>query len=214
MYDKLSGMTGTADTEAVEFMSIYNLEVVVIPTNKPMAREDMSDQVYRTPEEKYQAVVDDITEVTETGQPVLVGTVSIEQSESLSEHLKKGGVAHQVLNAKHHEVEAEIVSQAGRFGAVTISTNMAGRGTDIMLGGNPAFLAAEEAGTKDLNDPAYKEALAKFEAQCSEEKEKVLKLAAYLLWVPNVMNQDESIISAWSCWETRETQEKLVFIYP
>ncbi|MCB0318681.1 MAG: preprotein translocase subunit SecA, partial [Bdellovibrionales bacterium] len=175
MYEKLAGMTGTADTEAVEFMQIYNLEVVVIPTNKPMARQDLSDKVYRSPEEKYNAVVEDIQEITETGQPILVGTVSIEQSENLSKQLKKAGIEHQVLNAKHHETEAEIVAQAGRFGAVTISTNMAGRGTDIMLGGNPSFLAAKETGTREINDPTYQEAFKKYQQECNQEKASVLE---------------------------------------
>ncbi|MCO6431493.1 MAG: preprotein translocase subunit SecA [Deltaproteobacteria bacterium] len=174
MYQKLSGMTGTADTEAVEFRHIYNLDVVVIPTNVKMVRDDCSDVVFRTKKEKYDAVVRDIEEVHATGQPILVGTISIEQSEGLSKMLKSRGVPHNVLNAKHHEKEAEIVAQAGRFGAVTISTNMAGRGTDIVLGGNPEFLAQAEANTKDREDPAFKDALAKFNKICSEERRKVL----------------------------------------
>ena len=175
MYKKLSGMTGTADTEAAEFNHIYKLEVVIIPTNTPMIRDDMSDVVYRTRKEKYNAVVEDIVEINKTGQPVLVGTISIEQSESLSKVLQQKGVPHSVLNAKQHEKEAEIVAQAGRFGAVTISTNMAGRGTDIVLGGNAEFLAMNEAKTKDRSDPAYQEALKKYSEICREEKEKVLK---------------------------------------
>lgn len=174
MYDKLSGMTGTADTEAVEFKQIYNLEVVVIPTNKPMQRSDQSDMVFRTRVEKFNAVVDDIQTISETGQPILVGTISIEQSEALSSLLKQKKIPHQVLNAKHHEKEAEIVAQAGRSGAVTISTNMAGRGTDILLGGNPDFLAQAEAGTKDRTDPGYTAAFEKYSAICKEDKEKVL----------------------------------------
>ncbi|MFM1848259.1 MAG: hypothetical protein RL417_1733 [Pseudomonadota bacterium] len=175
MYSKLSGMTGTADTEAVEFKQIYNLEVVAIPTNMPMVRDDQSDKVYRTRKEKYQAVVDDITEISKTGQPILVGTISIEQSESLARFLKERGIPHNVLNAKQHEREAEIVAQAGRLGAVTISTNMAGRGTDIVLGGNPEFLAQAEAQTKDRTDSAFQSALEKFRAQCRKEKEAVLE---------------------------------------
>lgn len=175
MYEKLSGMTGTADTEAVEFRTIYNLEVVVIPTNKPMVRQDESDQVYRTRKEKYEAVVDAIQEVSTTGQPVLVGTISIEQSEALSKLLKSKNVAHNVLNAKAHEREAEIVAQAGRLGSVTISTNMAGRGTDIVLGGNAEFLTAAEAKTKDRSDPKFSELLPKFKAQCAAEREKVVE---------------------------------------
>ncbi|MCW8964476.1 MAG: preprotein translocase subunit SecA [Gammaproteobacteria bacterium] len=137
IYNKLSGMTGTADTEAPEFLQIYGLEVVVIPTNQPMARVDMPDQIYLTTREKYQAVIEDIKASRERGQPVLVGTASIEVSEDISKLLKKQGVKHQVLNAKHHEKEAHIIANAGASGAVTIATNMAGRGTDIVLGGNP-----------------------------------------------------------------------------
>lgn len=144
LYKKLSGMTGTALTEETEFREIYNLDVVVVPTNRPMIRNDFSDAVYKTRAGKYRAIVQKIIECHEKGQPVLVGTVSIEKSEELSAELKKNGIAHVVLNAKHHEKEAEIVAQAGKFGAVTISTNMAGRGTDIMLGGNPEFLAKSE----------------------------------------------------------------------
>lgn len=134
MYQKLSGMTGTADTEASEFNSIYKLEVIVVPTNKPMIREDCSDLIYRTEKEKFDALTEEIRECHELGQPVLVGTISIEKSELLSRHLKKDGIKHNVLNAKHHEKEAEIIAQAGKKGGVTIATNMAGRGTDIVLG--------------------------------------------------------------------------------
>ena len=152
MYEKLCGMTGTADTEAAEFDKIYKLDVVVIPPNRPMVRRDMSDLVYRTEREKFAAIVDEIKERQKTGQPSLVGTISIEKSEALSSALKKAGVPHVVLNAKYHEREAEIVAQAGRKGAVTIATNMAGRGTDILLGGNPEFLAAQKS--KDVEDAA------------------------------------------------------------
>jgi preprotein translocase subunit SecA len=152
MYEKLAGMTGTADTEAAEFDKIYKLEVVVIPPNRPMIRKDMPDLVYRTEREKFDAIVQDIKEKQEHGQPSLVGTISIEKSEALSTALKRSGVPHVVLNAKYHEREAEIVAQAGRKGAVTIATNMAGRGTDILLGGNPEFLTAQKA--KDVEDPA------------------------------------------------------------
>jgi preprotein translocase subunit SecA len=144
LYQKLSGMTGTAETEAAEFEKIYKLEIVVIPTNKPMLRLENSDVVYRTEKEKYTAVADSIAELNETGQPVLVGTTSIEKSERLSNILQRKGVRHVVLNAKFHEREAEIVAQAGRFGMVTISTNMAGRGTDILLGGNADFMTRQQ----------------------------------------------------------------------
>src|SRR5438034_1221819 len=144
MYKKLAGMTGTADTEAVEFKKIYNLDVVVIPPNKPMIRLDHPDVVYKSEREKFNAVIDDITECHSHGQPVLVGTISVEKSEHLSKLLKRKGIKHSVLNAVNHEAEANIIAQAGRFGAVTIATNMAGRGTDILLGGNPEFLARAE----------------------------------------------------------------------
>jgi preprotein translocase subunit SecA len=140
MYKKLAGMTGTADTEAAEFRKIYNLDVMVIPTNMPLMRTNYADVIYKTENEKFRAVVREIKELNQIGRPVLVGTISIEKSERLSQFLKKQGIPHNVLNAKHHEREAEIIAQAGREGAVTISTNMAGRGTDILLGGNPKFL--------------------------------------------------------------------------
>ena len=144
LYKKLSGMTGTADTEAAEFEKIYKLEIVVIPTNKPMLRKENPDVVYRSEKEKYKALAEEIALLHENKQPVLVGTTSIEKSERLSGTLQRKGVKHVVLNAKHHEREAEIVAQAGRLGMVTISTNMAGRGTDILLGGNPEFMARQE----------------------------------------------------------------------
>src|SRR5262249_39686353 len=139
--EKLAGRTGTADTEAAEFHQIYKLDVLVIPTNAPMIRNDNQDVVYASEREKYDAVAEEIASLREKGQPVLVGTVSIEKSERLSALLKSRKVPHVVLNAKFHEKEAEIVSQAGRSGAVTIATNMAGRGTDIVLGGNPEAIA-------------------------------------------------------------------------
>ena len=175
MYDKLSGMTGTADTEAAEFHQIYKLDVVVLPTNRPMIRKDQSDVIYKTEKEKFNALVEDIAERYKKGQPVLVGTISIENSEILAGLLKKRGVPHHVLNAKHHEKEAEIVAQAGRKGAVTIATNMAGRGTDIVLGGNAEMLAQREAATAEDPETVYPELLAKYQALCSKEKTEVLE---------------------------------------
>ncbi|OAN16578.1 preprotein translocase subunit SecA [Photobacterium jeanii] len=167
LYEKLSGMTGTADTEAFEFQSIYNLETVVIPTNKPMLRDDMGDLVYMTEREKFDAIAEDIKERVEKGQPVLVGTVSIEKSELLSKALKKDGIKHQVLNAKFHEKEADIVANAGLAGAVTIATNMAGRGTDIVLGGNWQMEAAQ------LEEPTDAQ-LADLKAKWQERHDAVL----------------------------------------
>ncbi|MBI2343519.1 MAG: preprotein translocase subunit SecA [Deltaproteobacteria bacterium] len=173
MYHKLAGMTGTADTEAEEFAKIYNLDVLVIPTNQPMVRQDRHDQIFKTHEAKFRAVVNEIVERHATGQPVLVGTISIERSEQLAQLLKRRGVPHHVLNAKHHEREAEIVAQAGRKGAVTISTNMAGRGTDIMLGGNPEALARARVG-HTASDEEYVSALAQYREVSQEEREAVV----------------------------------------
>ncbi|NLY53584.1 MAG: preprotein translocase subunit SecA [Firmicutes bacterium] len=194
MYEKLAGMTGTAATEEDEFRHIYGLDVVVIPTNKPMIRQDLGDVVYKSEASKFRAVVDEIERRHATGQPLLVGTISIEKSEMLSNMLKWRGIPHQVLNAKHHEKEAEIIAQAGRFGAVTISTNMAGRGTDILLGGNPEFLARAEVLRRGVSHDElvaaldygqadaraaevralYQEVLQEMEEQCQREREQVL----------------------------------------
>ena len=194
MYEKLSGMTGTAQTEAAEFEEIYGLQVVEVPTNKPVARTDYNDVVYKTEPAKFNAVIEQIIECHEKGQPVLVGTISIEKSELLSKLLSRRGVKHEVLNAKHHEKEAEIVAQAGKKGAVTIATNMAGRGTDIMLGGNAEFMAkaelrkagmsdeliAECDGHAETDNPeilearkAFAEAEAKFKEEIKDEADKV-----------------------------------------
>jgi len=173
MYDKLAGMTGTADTEAAEFDKIYKLDVVVIPTNREMVRKDEHDLVYRTEREKFDAVVEEIAEKNEKGQPVLVGTISIEKSERLASALKKRKIPHVVLNAKYHEQEAPIVAQAGQVGAVTIATNMAGRGTDILLGGNPEFLARQKA----KNAPEEFDALLKeLKTETAEAHEQVVGL--------------------------------------
>jgi preprotein translocase subunit SecA len=173
MYDKLAGMTGTADTEAPEFAKIYDLDVTVMPTDRPMVREDLPDVVYKTRREKFQAVVEEIKERNAKGQPILVGTISIETSEMLARMLERQGVKHNVLNAKQHEREAEIVAQAGRHAAVTISTNMAGRGTDIILGGNPEMLALARC-KEGRDDPEFGDWVARYEAECAEGREKVV----------------------------------------
>jgi preprotein translocase subunit SecA len=179
MYKKLAGMTGTAETEAAEFEKIYNLEVVAIPTNKPLRRQENPDMVYRTEREKYTAVVEEIRELHQRGQPVLVGTTSVEKSERLGELLKKAGVRHVVLNAKQHAREAEIVAQAGRKGAVTIATNMAGRGTDILLGGNPEAMAREVLRKQNIAPETataeqWKQAAAKFQPEVDKEHAEVI----------------------------------------
>ncbi|MEN8264020.1 MAG: preprotein translocase subunit SecA, partial [Nitrospirota bacterium] len=176
MYNKLSGMTGTADTEAAEFAKIYNLEVLVIPTNKPMIRADNADVIYKTVKAKYNAAIVEMEDCHKRGQPVLVGTISIEGSETLSTMLKKKKIPHSVLNAKYHEQEAEIIAQAGRKGGVTIATNMAGRGTDIVLGGNPEGIARDMLREKDdYTDEDFQKALEKADGICAKEKEEVLE---------------------------------------
>ncbi len=202
LYDKLSGMTGTGMTEEEEFREIYKLDVVEIPTNKPVIRKDLPDVVYKTENGKFNAVIEDILKYHEKGQPVLVGTVSIDKSERLSDLLKKNGIKHTVLNAKYHEKEAEIIAQAGKKGAVTIATNMAGRGTDISLGGNAEYLAkaemrrmqisedviSEASGFADTDDERILEAretfnklLAKYKAEIKEPKEEVLALGGLVI---------------------------------
>ena len=196
MYSKLSGMTGTAMTEEAEFQEIYKLDVITIPTNKPMIRNDLNDVIYKNEKAKFNAIVEEIKKSHEKGQPVLVGTISIENSEKISSILKREGIPHQVLNAKFHEKEASIIAQAGKYGAVTISTNMAGRGTDIILGGNSEFLAKQEMKRKGYSDELIEQANAynetdnqevlearklfrelekKFDEEIKEEKEKVIE---------------------------------------
>jgi len=185
LYKKLAGMTGTAETEAAELKEIYGLDVVVIPTNRPVIRKDHPDLIFKNKKAKFEAVIKEIEKNHQIGRPVLVGTNSIEDSEYLSRLLKKRGIPHQVLNAKYHEKEAEIVAQAGRLGAVTIATNMAGRGTDILLGGNPEFLAKKELKEKGITpekvgeekyQEIYEETLKKYKEITEKEKEKVKEL--------------------------------------
>ena len=195
MYGKLSGMTGTAMTEESEFEEIYNLDVVAIPTNKPVMRKDLNDVIYKNERAKFNAIVESVKEAHAKGQPILIGTVSVEKSELLSQKLKEAGIKHTVLNAKYHEQEAEIIAQAGKFGAVTIATNMAGRGTDIMLGGNSEFLAKQEMKANKVPEnlieesntyyetddqdilrvrETFKKLDEKYQEQIKEEKEKVI----------------------------------------
>ncbi|MBX8686013.1 preprotein translocase subunit SecA, partial [Mycobacterium sp. 20091114027_K0903767] len=183
LYNKLSGMTGTAETEAAELHEIYKLGVVPIPTNKPMVRADQSDLIYKTEEAKYIAVVDDVAERYEKGQPVLIGTTSVERSEYLSRQFTKRKIPHNVLNAKYHEQEANIIAEAGRLGAITVATNMAGRGTDIVLGGNADFLADKRLREKGLDpvetpeeyEAAWDDTLTTIKAEASKEAEKVVE---------------------------------------
>jgi preprotein translocase subunit SecA len=181
MYEKLAGMTGTADTEAVEFQKIYNLEVMVIPTHRSMVRQDRQDLIYKTQNGKFEAIIAEIEARNEKKQPALVGTISIENSEKLSRMLKKKGIPHAVLNAKHHDREAEIVAQAGRSGAVTIATNMAGRGTDIVLGGNVEGLAREMLAGREFTDEELQAARAKARVLCEEDRRRVVDAGGLLI---------------------------------
>jgi preprotein translocase subunit SecA len=201
MYNKLAGMTGTADTESVEFKKIYKLDVIVIPPNKPMRRLDHPDVVYKTEREKFNAVVEEVMSCHERGQPVLVGTVSVEKSERLSKLLKKEGVKHNVLNAVNHEAEANIIAQAGRYKAVTIATNMAGRGTDILLGGNPEFLARADmenewiqraAGMAESGGQRYEDVLQKLRDQYEEAVQKA-RQQYEPLWKPHEERQADAL---------------------
>jgi len=204
MYKKLAGMTGTAETEAPEFDKIYKLEVLVIPTNRTLLRKENPDIVYRTEKEKYFAAADEIHKLNETGQPVLVGTTSIEKSERLSELLKKKGIKHVVLNAKYHEREAEIVAQAGRKGMVTIATNMAGRGTDILLGGNPEFMAKQECVKKGVAQP-LRVAQGKVEAVVDDPNRTLWYYAGNEYAVPT--DQWNEILARYQSETSREHQE-------
>ncbi|MBE7077367.1 MAG: hypothetical protein E7377_01530, partial [Clostridiales bacterium] len=217
LYSKLSGMTGTAKTEEAEFRTIYSLDVVEIPTNRPIQRVDQPDMVYSTIDGKKRAIINEIMQRHESGQPILVGTSSVDKSEEISRLLKRNGIKHNILNAKNHEREAEIVAQAGRFGAVTISTNMAGRGTDILLGGNPEYLAKKrlrEEGAQhedielatsmyitEVSDEImalrerYKKVYAHYKKETDEEKEKVISVGGLALSVQNVTNPAVSTTS-------------------
>jgi len=204
MYKKLAGMTGTAETEAPEFDKIYKLEVVVIPTNRELLRIENADVVYRTEKEKYFAAADEIQKLNQSGQPVLVGTTSIEKSERLSDLLKKKGIKHVVLNAKYHEREAEIVAQAGRKGAVTIATNMAGRGTDILLGGNPEFMAKQECVKKGIAQP-LRAAQGKVEADADDSNRTLWYYAGNEYVVPT--DQWNEVFAQYKADTDREHQD-------
>ena len=218
MYKKLAGMTGTAATEEEEFRNIYGLDVVVIPTHEPMIRVDYPDMVYKTEAGKFNAVLAEILDCNRRGQPVLVGTVSIEKSEQLSALLKRQGIPHQVLNAKYHEQEAEIVAQAGRLGSVTIATNMAGRGTDILLGGNSQFLAKEELERQgydlDLVErELYEAVVAEMKKQCKREHEQVVAAGDCISSAPSAMRPGASTINCAAAADARGTRGRHAFIY-
>ena len=181
MYQKLSGMTGTAKTEEEEFMEIYNMRVIVVPTNRPVVRKDNEDIVYATEEVKYDAIVEKIKEIHKTGQPILVGTTSVEKSEIISDRLKKAGIPHNVLNAKNHEQEAMIIAQAGHSDSVTIATNMAGRGTDIVLGGNPDDLYNPDPDAEEETPEQIKAKKERLKCACEVDKQKVLELGGLFI---------------------------------
>ena len=234
MYKKLSGMTGTAKTEEEEFQGIYGLDVVEVPTNMPMIREDNNDVIYATERGKFRAVVEEIKRMHETGRPVLVGTISVEKSELLSGMLTRVGVKHHVLNAKHHEKEAMIVAQAGKKGAVTIATNMAGRGTDIILGGNPDYSARSDMMAEGFADPMIEQAVSHAPTDDGEimearkrytalyeghkksmqpEHDEVVKRADCISWVRSATRRGASTTSCADAAAARGTPVRRCFSY-
>ncbi len=237
MYKKLAGMTGTAETEAAEFQKIYNLDVTVIPTNRAMVRKEYPDMVYRTEEEKFRNAAKEIKELHEKGQPVLVGTISVEKSERLSGILKRMGVRHEVLNAKNHEREAFIVAQAGRKGAVTVSTNMAGRGTDILLGGNAEFMTKDAClkrrGQRSARQGnrsrrallllrhrssstgcgATSDEFARYKQQTDKEHDEVSRWAGLHIWARSATSRGASTTSCAVARDARATRAARAFIF-